>query len=210
MTYHNLRAGAKQATLLATSKDGVNFKRINGNKNSVILKGEPRQGHTGYFRWGSNRFSELDYKYIGYSLYGEGHDAMWGSNDIIRWKRLESLDLSVGNCSVKDRRMVWHDIDPNSITPLGNEEYVAISTIREPAHGGHGSNSGIYEIFLSSKGNCLTRVSRKILPDGRPGTGDERLANSIVVGDTWYIIYLAKKRKRKRRSQRAPYSIREA
>ncbi len=201
MTYHNCGAGHSQSTLLSTSKDGVNFRRINGKQDSIILDYDPRKapgnGHTGYFRWGPNPFSGLNWQYIGYSLHGgggkEGSAAMWGSNNITHWERLDILDLSVGNCSVKDRMLVWHHIDPNSITPLDNGEYVAISVARKPGHGGNGSKSDIYEIFLSSKGNRQTRVPRKILPDGLPGADDERLPNSILVNDTWYIIYLVKK-----------------
>ncbi len=200
MTYHNCGAGHRQSTLLSISKDGVNLRRINGRKDSVILDYNPRKesgnGHTGYFRWGPNRFSGLNWKYVGYSLHGGGakpHYAMWGSNDIIHWKKLEILDASAGNCSIKGHRLSWPHIDPNSITPLGNGEYVAISAIREPSHGGSGSRSDIYEIVLSSKGNRLTRVPRKVLPDGLPGTDDERMPSSIVVDDTWYMVYLAKK-----------------
>ena len=44
--------------LLATSKDGVNFARINGYRDSVILDSDPKyeagHGHTGYFRWRPN------------------------------------------------------------------------------------------------------------------------------------------------------------
>ncbi len=200
MTYHNSGAGHGQSTLLSTSKDGVNFRRINGKKDSVVLDYDPAKdpgnGHTGYFRWGPNRFSGLKWKYVGYSLHGGGarpQAAMWGSNDVIQWERLEILSASVGNCSIKGRRLAWPHIDPNSITPLGDGEYVAISTVREPGHAGSGSKSDIYEIFLSDKGNRLTRVPRKILPDGLPGTDDERMPDSIVVGNTWYIVYLAKK-----------------
>ena len=69
MTYHNAGAGHSQSTLLATSQDGVNFTRINGDKNSVILDYEPEKdagnGHTGYFRWRPNPFSGLDARYVG-------------------------------------------------------------------------------------------------------------------------------------------------
>jgi hypothetical protein len=51
MTYHNAGAGHSQSTLLATSPDGVNFTRINGNNDSVILDYDPQKevgdGHTG-------------------------------------------------------------------------------------------------------------------------------------------------------------------
>ncbi|TFF89900.1 MAG: hypothetical protein EU548_05765, partial [Promethearchaeota archaeon] len=92
LTYHHSRLlGFRQQTLLATSSDGANFERINGHKNSVILKAKGNGGHTGYFRWAPNPFHRIDYNYIGYSLHGGGkkyHSAMWGSNDAVKWNKL--------------------------------------------------------------------------------------------------------------------------
>jgi len=98
MTYHNGGAGRKQSTLLALSKDGVNFHRINGKRNSVILDYKagdgPGDGHTGYFRWGPNPFSGVTSKYVGYSLHGGGPQpnfAMWVSDDAVDWRRYAVL-----------------------------------------------------------------------------------------------------------------------
>ena len=64
MTYHNAGAGHGQSTLLATCEDGVNFRRINGKDDSIILDYDPKKevgdGHTGYFRWRPNPFPGVD------------------------------------------------------------------------------------------------------------------------------------------------------
>ena len=103
MTYHNCGAGHGQSTLLATSPDGVNFSRIHGKKNSIILDYDPKKapgdGHTGYFRWRANPFPKVAYAYVGYSLHGGGDNffgAMWGSQDAIHWDKIQLFDAIEG------------------------------------------------------------------------------------------------------------------
>jgi hypothetical protein len=206
MTYHNFRAGHFQSTLLATSKDGINFSRINGRLNSVIIDYNPNtapgNGHTGYFRWGPNRFSGIDYKYIGYSLHGgrpNSYAAMWGSNNAIDWIKLEVLDLT-SHQAIKGQvsRIGWFEIDPASITRINEHEYLAITSMRTLSKTGMTTSTGLYEIYLSAKGNTLTRPSRKIISSilGIDG-GLLRQPTTVVVGDTWYLLYLLKGRDRK-------------
>ncbi len=200
MTYHNVAAGHNQSTLLATSKDGVNFARIRGKQDSVILdydpKREPGDGHTGYFRWRENPFPGVDYKYVGYSLHGGGDDfygAMWASNDAIRWDKLQVFDAIEGNAVDGDRIVRRRAIDPNSITDLGDGEYVAICSIGHRASGGRPSVKELYEIYLAGDGKTLTRQSRKILPAGPPGTCDhEELdgTTTVVIGDRLHLLYI--------------------
>ncbi|MEJ2702153.1 MAG: hypothetical protein P8Z79_06885 [Sedimentisphaerales bacterium] len=203
MTYHNAGAGHSQSTLLATSRDGVNFARINGDNDSVILDYEPGKdvgnGHTGYFRWRPNPFSSVNYRYVGYSLHGGGdnfHDAMWVSNDAIHWDKVQLFDAIEGH-AVKGNRIVRrHGIDVNSITPLGNGEYVAIASIGNRASGARARVLELYEIFIAADGKTLARESRKILPNGPPGAYDEEEldgATTVVIGDTWYLIYVGTK-----------------
>jgi hypothetical protein len=203
MTYHNYRAGRGQSTLLATSKDGVNFAMINGDKDSVILDYDPSKsvgnGHTGYFRWGPNPFSGLNYKYVGYSLHGGGDDfygAMWVSNDAIKWKKNQIFDAIEGY-AVEGKNIVCRcSIDPNSITSLGNREYVAICSVGTRASGGCARILELYEIYLADDGKTLTRESRKILQNGLPGTYDEEelgSVSSVVIGNTWHLIYVGTK-----------------
>jgi len=198
MTYHNARAGREQSTLLATSRDGVNFARINGADDSVILDytGGPGDGHTGYFRWGPNPFAGVDYTYVGYSLHGGAlnfNSAMWGSQDAIHWDKLEVFTPQEGHAIEPDRLLIWHQIDPRSITCLGNGEYVAICSGGNRAAGPMARVSELYEIFLADDGKTLTRACRKIMGQGPADAADaEELAEATTVriGDTWHMIYV--------------------
>mgnify|MGYP001818348995 CR=1 FL=1 len=200
MTYHNVRAGHNQSTLLATSPDGVNFTRINGKEDSVILDYDPKQevgdGHTGYLRWRPNPFPDLHYKYVGYSLHGGGddfHGAMWASNDAIHWDKLQVFDAIEGHAVEGDRIVRRRSIDPNTITDLGGGEFIAIGSLGHRSSGGRPRVLELFEIYLGSDGKALTRQGRKILVNGPPGSYDaEELETptTIVIGDTWHLIYV--------------------
>ncbi len=198
MTYHNVGAGRNQSTLLATSEDGVNFSRINGNKDSVILDytGEPGDGHTGYFRWGVNPFSGVKYKYIGYSLHGGGYDynsAMWASDNAIDWEKLEVFGPKEGLTVEEEYLLIWHELDPNSIVSLGNGEYTAICAAGNRAFGAMARVVELYQIFLANDGRTLTRKCRKIVAQGTDGSDDEEEVaepTTVVIGDTWHMIYV--------------------
>ena len=201
MTYHNCGAGHSQSTLLATSPDGVNFTRINGKADSVILDYDPKKdvgnGHTGYFRWRANPFCGLRHKYVGYSLHGGGddfHSALWASSDAVEWGKLAVFDALEGYAvAEKDRIVRRHGIDPNSITSLGDGEYAAICAAGNRSSGGRARVLELYEVYLAGDGKTLTRRSRKILANGPPGSDDaEELGSptTVVVGDTWHLIYV--------------------
>lgn len=200
MTYHNAGAGHSQSTLLATSKDGVNFARLNGDDDSVILDYDPSKeigdGHTGYFRWRPNPFPGLDYRYVGYSLHGGGDDfygAMWASNDAVKWTKIQIFDALEGYAVEGDRIMRRRTIDPNSITSLGNGEFVALCSMGHRSSGGRPRVLELYEVFLANDGMTLTRESRKVLRNGPPGSYDEEEldgATAVVIGDTWHLIYV--------------------
>ena len=201
MTYHNCGAGHSQSTLLATSPDGVNFTRIHGMADSVILDYDPNEdvgnGHTGYFRWRANPFTGLSSKYVGYSLHGGGddfHSALWASSDAVRWRKLAVFDAVEGYAvAEKDRIVRRHGIDPNSITSLGGGEYVAIGAVGNRSSGGRARTLELYEIYLAADGRTLTRRSRRILGNGPPGSHDEEELGSpatVVVGDVWHLIYV--------------------
>ena len=205
MTYHNVGAGHNQSTLLATSPDGVNFTRIHGKNDSVILDYDPRKevgnGHTGYLRWRPNPFPDLDYKYVGYSLHGGGDDfygAMWASNDAIHWDKLQVFDAIEGHAVEGNRIIRRRSIDPNSITDLGNGEFVAICSLGHRSSGGRPRRLELYEIFLGSDGKALTRRGRKILSNGPADSYDaEELETptTIVIGNKWHMLYVGTRNK---------------
>ena len=201
MSYHKNGIEHTQRTLLATSPDGVNFARINGDEDSVILRYDAEtdagDGHTGYFRWDTNPFSGIAYKYVGYSLHGGSdnyYSAIWASNDAIHWDRLDILTPIEGFAvEGEDQILIWHEIDPASIKPLDNGEYVAICGVGNRASGGVARITELYEIFLGEDGRTLKRQCKKILAVGNEGTPDaEELASptSITIGDTTHLIYI--------------------
>ena len=200
MTYHNAGAGHNQSTMLATSADGVNFARIYGNKDSVILDYDPAaapgDGHTGYFRWARNPFPGVDYKYVGYSLHGGAdnyYTAMWASNDVIHWDKQAVFTPIEGQATEKNRILIWSQIDPNSITPLGDGEFVAIAAGGSRSSGGSARVTELFEIFIAADGKTFTRRSRKMLANGPAGADDhEELAQptTLRIGDQWHLIYV--------------------
>ena len=203
MTYHKNGIEDTQRTLLATSTDGVCFSRIQGEDDSVILRYQPGDrpgnGHTGYFRWARNRFTAIPHKYVGYLLHGGGddyHSAIWASDDAINWQELDVLKPIEGHAMPDQNMMlIWHDIDPGSVTPLGNGEYVAVCGGGNRASGDVSRVVELYEIFLAEDGRTLTRQSRRILGT-RPGDDDaEELSSptSLVVDGTQHLIYVGAK-----------------
>lgn len=200
-TYHKNGLEGTQRTLLATSTDGINLNRINGDDDSVCLRydqtTDPGDGHTGYFRWSTNPFPDISQQYVGYSLHGGSdnyYSAIWASDDAITWDRLDILKPIEGLAvEQNDMILIWHEIDPSSIRPLGNGEFVAITGVGNRASGGAARITELYEIFLAGDGRTLTRQSRKILPVGPAGSPDsEELSSptSIVIDGVTHLIYV--------------------
>lgn len=206
MTYHHSSLlGLRQQTLLATSPDGINFERINGLNDSVLLKARGNGGHTGYFRWAPNPFHRVEYEYIGYSLHGGGnnyHSAMWGSNNAIKWDKLHMFTPKEG-FAMKDKSliMIWHEINPNAVQKIGDDEYVLISAGGNRASGGNSRFVKLFEIFLAGDGKNLTRECREILPKGPSDYPDNEEAaepTMVQIENTWHLIYIGTTDKAKR------------
>ncbi|MBL4869269.1 MAG: hypothetical protein JKY67_23140 [Pseudomonadales bacterium] len=203
LSYHKNGIGPSQATLLATSDDGISFSRINGDEDSVILKynpdEDPGDGHTGYFRWSKNPFSGIENKYIGYSLHGGGNDyysALWGSDDAINWKRLHVLEPIEGQSVEEDRMIIWHELDPNSIRVLDDGGYAAICGVGNRASGGMARFVELYEIYLADDGVTLTHQSKNVLARGSMDDNDsEELASpsSILIDEKYHLVYVGAK-----------------
>lgn len=201
MTYHKNGIERTQRTLLATSPNGINFKRINGKKDSVVLRYDQKtdagDGHTGYFRWAINPFPGIAQKYMGYSLHGGSdnyYSAIWASDDAITWERLDILRPIEGFAvRDKDRILIWHEMDPASIKPLGKNEFVAICGVGNRASGNVSRVTELYEVFLGNDGRTLKRQCRKILAAGKENAPDtEELAQptSITINGTTHLIYI--------------------
>lgn len=197
MTYHNKGWTALQYTMLATSPDGVNFSRVNGEKSSIILPALGNGGHTGYFRWAPNPFGGVHYKYVGYSLHGGGdnyHSAQWGSNDAARWEKIRVLTPAEG-LAMDDPNMImiWHELDPGSARKIGDNEYVAVTAGGNRASGGAARVVELYEVFLAGDGVTMTRKCRRLLPRGPAGSPDsEEMAEPSLVrrGGLVHVVYV--------------------
>jgi hypothetical protein len=200
MSYHNNMDGM-QATLMATSDDGVNFKRLYNDNQAIILKPKKHLHHTGYFRWGANPFTGVNYKYVGYSLYGGGFNyrsAMWGSDDAIQWDEIALFASERNDRSLEEEGLllIWHDLDPTSIRKITNDEYVAVMSAGSLAAGQMERVNELYEVYLDKDGYTLKRISHKILQRGPLDSDDSEELNTssmVFIGDTLHMIYLGTK-----------------
>ncbi|TFG21265.1 MAG: hypothetical protein EU530_00525 [Promethearchaeota archaeon] len=200
LTYHKnfLRSfGRNQPTLLSTSDDGINFQRINGARDSIILRSKLRNSHTGYFRWAVNPFHRIKHKFIGYSLFHGGkyfQTAMWGSYDAIHWDILQIFNAIEGLGMQEDDKILnWHTVDPNSIRRIGEDQYVIICDASTRAWGNKVRCTELYEIFVAGDGKTITRPSQKILSVGNKNSFDcEEVATPTTIqkGNTIYLIYV--------------------
>jgi hypothetical protein len=143
----------------------------------------------------------VDYKYVGYSLHGGGnnfHGAMWASNDAVKWDRIQIFDAIEGYAVEGNGIVRRRAIAPNSITSLGNGEFVALCCIGNRSSGGRARVLELYEVYLAADGKTLTREGRKVLSNGPPGSYDEEEIDGptvIRIGDTWHLIYVGAKGK---------------
>jgi hypothetical protein len=199
MTYHNyLEYRNWQATMMAISEDGINFRKISEKDSAILLKPDDFLNHSGYFRWGRNIFTGVHYKYIGYSLRRGSIDhrsSVWGSDDAIHWDELQMIngwntDLSVPEV---DRFLIWHEMDPASIRKISDNEYVAICCAGTKAAGKMKRTTELYEIFLGPDGYTQTRMARKIIGIGDAGSEDSEecsSASTMLAGDSLHMVYV--------------------
>jgi len=199
MSYHNyLDHLGWQATMMAISDDGVNFQRISDDDGAIILKPQAFLDHTGYFRWGVNTFSGVDYNFVGYSLRRGSMDyrsSMWGSNDAIHWDELQMINGWKTDKSIPeaDRFLIWHEMDPTSVRKIRGNEYVAICCAGTRAAGKMKRLTELYEIYLAHDGCTQTRMARKIIPIGDQTSADSEECSSSAttcIGDSLHMVYV--------------------
>ncbi len=199
MTYHKNGIENTQRTLLATSQDGVQFRRIHGDDDSVILRyapGErPGNGHTGYFRWAPNRFSGVAQRYVGYSLHGGGdqyYSAMWVSEDAVDWQVREVFTPVEGEGMPDEMILIWHEMDPASITPNGPGQYRAICGGGNRASGGVARIGELYTVYLAADGHTLTRTCDHFLRRETGADDAEELSSptSVDIDGVRYLVYV--------------------
>jgi hypothetical protein len=199
MSYHNyLGYLGWQATMMAISEDGVNYQRIFDDDRAIILEPVEFLDHTGYFRWGINVFSGVDYKFVGYSLRRGTVDyrsSMWASNDAIHWDELHMINGWKTDQSIPeaDRFLIWHEMDPTSIRKIKGNEYVAICCAGTRAAGKMKRLTELYEVYLAPDGCTQTRMARKLLGIGDKGSNDSEECSSSAttnIGDSLHMVYV--------------------
>ena len=199
MSYHNYFSdNGWQATMMAISDDGVNYRRIFDDDRAIILKPVDFLDHTGYFRWGPNIFSGVDYKYVGYSLRRGTIDyrsSMWGSDDAVHWDELQMINGWKTDRSIPeaDRFLIWHEMDPTSFRNIKGNEYVAICCAGTRAAGKMKRVTELYEVYLAPDGCTQTRMARKILGVGGEGSDDTEECSSsatALIGDSLHMDYV--------------------
>ena len=199
MSYHNYFShNGWQATMMAISDDGVNYKRIYDDDRAIILEPEEFLDHTGYFRWGPNVFSGVGYQYVGYSLRRGTVDyrsSMWGSDDALHWDELQMINgwNTDKNIPEDDRFLIWHEMDPTSVRRTRGNEYVAICCAGTRAAGKMKRLTELYEVYLAPDGCTQTRMARKIMGVGGGGSEDsEECSSSSVtfIGDSLHMVYV--------------------
>jgi hypothetical protein len=199
MSYHNyLDYLGWQATIMAISEDGVNYQRIFDDDRAIILEPVEFLDHTGYFRWGPNMFSGVDYKFVGYSLRRGTVDyrsSMWGSNDAIHWDELQMINGWKTDRGIPeaDRFLIWHEMDPTSVRKISSNEYVAICCAGTRAAGKMKRMTELYEVYLAPDGCTQTRMARKIIDVGDKGSDDSEECSSsttTLIGDSLHMVYV--------------------
>jgi hypothetical protein len=199
MSYHNYFShNGWQATIMAISCDGVNYKRLYDDDRAIVLEPKEFLDHTGYFRWGPNIFSGVDYKFVGYSLRRGTVDyrsSMWGSDDAIQWDELQMIngwktDMGIPEA---DRFLIWHEMDPTSVRKITGNEYVVICCAGTRAAGKMKRLTELYEVYLAPDGCTQTRMARKIMGvGGRANDDSEECSSSATtfIGDSLHMVYI--------------------
>ncbi len=201
LSYHKNNLCHGQATLLALSEDGVNFERLHGEEDSVILRHADETNvphpHTGYFRWAPNPFPELKAAYIGYSLYEGAMDfksAMWVSPDAREWTLHHIFDAIEGrNVPDPDTIFVWHGITPESIRPLSNGNFAVLGSVSTRAAGSMERIVELYEAEMAPDGVSLIGTAEKVLPVGttdQPDSEEIDTASLVELNGVLHGVYI--------------------
>jgi len=201
LSYHKNNLCHGQATLMALSNDGVNFERLHGKKDSVVLRHANEEQvphpHTGYFRWTQNPFSQVDAAYIGYSLYEGALDfksAMWVSDDARNWKLHQVFDAEEGK-HVPDPEtiFIWHGITPESIRPISNGNYVVLGSVSTRAAGSMERSVELYEVEMAPDGVTLIGRAEKVLSVGasdQPDSEEVDTATLLEINGILHVVYV--------------------
>jgi len=189
----------EQKTCLATSIDGVNFSRYTDHTSGVsaVVLNPDGAHHTGYFRWGVNKFSGISYFYIGYALFKGSTNsilALYGSNNAINWDMVQfvnmdniALGLPVGY------EIKWVEIDPRSVQELPSGDYVALATAGTAAAGSVDRNTKTVELIIDNSGTLIKRCARVVIDNELLGIDENEVAQPCCIeyGENIVCFYQA-------------------
>ena len=110
----------------------------------------------------------------------------------------------------KDLIMIWHEINPNAVERIGDDEYVLLSAGGNRASGGTARVVKLFEIFLAGDGKTLTRECKQILSNGPEGSPDHEESSSptmLKINEKWHLIYVGATNKAKKNTIMAAEGI---
>jgi hypothetical protein len=105
--------------------------------------------------------------------------------------------------AARDIKRKWLNMDPHSVTDLGNGEYTALCGGGTRGSGNSTRLCEVYEIFLAPDGKTVTRESRNVLAKGPRGADDAEEVSTpttVVIGDTWHVIYVGTSNRAKKKT----------
>lgn len=196
MTYQMAGVGNLQSTVRALGVDGVNFTRT-----GVVLDyangAEVGDGHTGYLRWGLNKFPDVTYKYVGYALHGgagTGYQQLVGCDDprTDQWSLINILqktngEIFVGTQIPIDNIISWITVDIGSLRQVGRYWLILLSMGIQTS-GTVAAAKITYWLPLDDDGVTLVGEPILAIPAGDYGSYDALGAQitSIVDNDLFY------------------------
>jgi len=122
----------------------------------------PGGSHTGYFRWGPNPFPKLDYKYVGYSLFGGGSapkKALWGADDPRHWEVIRIFSGRQKQIVAGDPMLTLY-VDPKLVFPVNEGGYATFSLGGSPSYGGQSRVHELYEVVFAGYSICAASHRR--------------------------------------------------
>ncbi|SFB52159.1 hypothetical protein SAMN03159496_04611 [Rhizobium sp. NFR07] len=207
MTYQLTSApGARnQATLRATSVDGVNWTGPNVPLMQVATAEAIGDGHQGYMTWAENPFprNRVPYNYVGYSLIGgqfRSTMGMWGWDDPVAGTPvfLGALSKWNGRFSPSNpftQTSNWFaaaaiEIDVGSIRQT-RQGYSALVEFAAQGSGSNARPGDIYEILLDGDGKTMLGKPQLVVARGTSGydQGEVGTVGVMTFGDKRLITY---------------------
>jgi hypothetical protein len=192
LTYQMYGVGTEQSTIRALGTDGVNFTR-----DKIVLDYSTGtaagNGHTGYLRFGLNKFPDVPYKYIGYALHGgkvNGFMQLCGCNDprVDLWTTINVLqkttgDIFLGTDIPASNAVEWNTVDVGSLRQVGRY-WMLLVGIGIPTAGTTASGKLTYWVPLADDGYTIVGNPILAIDKGEASDADSFSAQiTSIVGD---------------------------